>query len=104
MKDLKPITVPILAVHHYGEEHQKKKAIEEMGELITALSREQDNRATPEEVITEIADVTIMMHQLTEIYGRDAVAKEINRKYRRLSCRMDKEKKKQLDNDTGTKK
>lgn len=91
MKTLKPLTVPVLAVHHYGAEHQKKKAIEEMGELITAISREQDGRATPEQVITEIADVTIMMHQLAEIYGCDAVAKEINRKYRRLSRRMNKE-------------
>lgn len=97
MKTLKPLTVPTLAIKHYGAEHQKKKAIEEMGELITAISREQDGRATPEQVITEIADVTIMMHQLTEIYGRDAVAKEINRKYRRLLRRMDKERKTQKE-------
>lgn len=30
MKTLKPLSVPVLAVHHYGAEHQKKKAIEEM--------------------------------------------------------------------------
>ena len=91
MKPLKILTVPVLAVHHYGTEHQKKKAIEEMGELITAISREQDGRATTEQVITEIADVQIMMRQLTEIYGRDAVGDEIQRKIRRLSRRMDKE-------------
>lgn len=87
------MTIPELAVKHYSVEHQKKKAIEEMGELITAISREQDGRATPEQVITEIADVSIMMHQLTEIYGRDAVAEEINRKYHRLLCRINKESK-----------
>lgn len=91
MKPLKILTVPVLAVHHYGAEHQKKKAIEEMGELITAISREQDGRATTEQVITEIADVQIMMRQLTEIYGRDTVGDEIQRKIRRLSRRMDKE-------------
>lgn len=91
MKELKPFTVPILAVHHYGAEHQKKKAIEEMGELITAISREQDGRATREQVITEIADVQIMMRQLGLIYGIDAVAKEIDRKQRRLLRRIDKE-------------
>ena len=91
MKTLKPLTVPILAVHHYGAEHQKKKAIEEMGELITAISREQDGRATTEQVITEIADVQIMMRQLALIYGIDAVAKEIDRKQRRLLRRIDKE-------------
>lgn len=93
MKTLKPLDVPILAVHHYGAEHQKKKAIEEMGELITAISREQDGRATPEQVITEIADVQIMIRQLALIYGVDAVANEIDRKQRRLLRRMDKEKK-----------
>ncbi len=87
------MTVPIMAVRHYGAEHQKKKAIEEMGELITALSREQDGRATPEEVITEIADVQIMVRQLALIYGPDKVAKEIDRKERRLIRWMDKENK-----------
>ena len=91
MKTLKPLSVPVLAVHHYGAEHQKKKAIEEMGELITAISREQDGRATTEQVITEIADVQIMMRQLALIYGIDAVAKEIDRKQRRLLRRIDKE-------------
>ena len=85
------MTVPVLAVHHYGAEHQKKKAIEEMGELITAISREQDGRATSEQVITEIADVQIMMRQLALIYGIDAVANEIDRKQRRLLSRIDKE-------------
>lgn len=85
------IWTPCLAINHYGEEHQKKKAIEEMGELITALSREQDNRATPEEVITEIADVVIMMRQLVLIYGQTEVEKEIQRKYVRLRNRIRKE-------------
>ena len=91
------MTVPVLAVHHYGAEHQKKKAIEEMGELITAISREQDGRATTEQVITEIADVQIMMRQLALIYGIDAVANEIDRKQRRLLRRMDKELKPQKE-------
>lgn len=97
MKTLKPLTFPVLAVHHYGAEHQKKKAIEEMGELITAISREQDGRATTEQVITEIADVQIMMRQLALIYGIDAVANEIDRKQRRLLRRIDKERKTQKE-------
>lgn len=91
MKILKPLTVPLLAVQHYGPEHQKKKAIEEMGELITAISREQDGRATPDQVITEIADVLITTKQLALIYGYDAVMAEVQRKERRLLRRMDKE-------------
>lgn len=82
-----------MAVHHYGPEHQKKKAVEEMGELITAIAREQDGRATPEQVITEIADVHIMIRQLALIYGVDKIVKEIHRKERRLVRRIDKDNK-----------
>ena len=91
IKELKLLTVPVLAVRHYGAEHQKRKAIEEMGELITALSREQDGRATPEQVIMEIADVHLMIRQLMCIYGLEACIKEYDRKQRRLLSRMDKE-------------
>lgn len=90
MKELKPLTVPLLAVHHYGAEHQKRKAIEEMGELITELEREQDRRTTPEKVITEIADVHLMIRQLMIIYGLGACLKEYDRKQRRLLRRIGK--------------
>lgn len=93
IKELKPLTVPVLAVNHYGREHQKKKAIEEMGELITALAREQDGRATPKDVITEIADVHLMIRQLMVIYGVKECLDEYDRKQRRLMRRMDKEMK-----------
>ena len=101
-KELKPLTVPVLAVHHYGKEHQKKKAIEEMGELITALSREQDGRATAHDVITEIADVHLMIRQLMVIYGVDLCVAEYDRKQRRLLRRMDREMK-EINNRNGTK-
>lgn len=91
IKELKVMTVPLLAVKHYGAEHQKRKAVEEMGELITALSREQDGRATPEQVITEIADVHLMVRQLMVIYGIEPCLAEYDRKQRRLLRRMDKE-------------
>lgn len=91
IKELKVMTVPLLAVQHYGPEHQKRKAVEEMGELITALSREQDGRATPEQVITEIADVHLMVRQLMVIYGIEPCLAEYEKKQRRLLRRMDKE-------------
>ena len=91
MEKLKPLTVPLLAVHHYGPERQKRKAIEEMGELITELEREQDGRTTPEKVITEIADVHLMIRQLMVIYGIEPCLAEYDRKQRRLLRRMDKE-------------
>lgn len=101
MENLKPLTVPLLAVNHYGPEHQKRKAIEEMGELITELEREQDGRTTPEKVITEIADVHLMVRQLMVIYGLDACIKEYDRKQRRLLRRMDMETRGDYRKDKG---
>ena len=85
-------TLSEIAVEHFGAEHQKRKAIEEMGELITALSREKDGRATKGDIITEIADVCIMMRQLLLIYGEKECLSEIGRKSLRLMTRIEKEK------------
>lgn len=48
---------------HYGAEHQKKKAIEELEELIEALKDDDVS-----EVFEEMADVLVMMEQLMLIY------------------------------------
>lgn len=77
------------AVDHYGISHQIRMAIEEMAELIDALMKRTRARRTDADVITEIADVTIMMNQLMLIFGESAVRDEIDRKLNRLKERMD---------------
>lgn len=64
-----------LALSHYGIENQKRKAAEEMGELLAAMSKFDDGRATADDVITEIADVEIMMEQLSYYFGEENVEK-----------------------------
>lgn len=91
MSDKLRLISPCEIVAYYGVEHQKRKAVEEMAELTTALVREQDNRASVREVITEIADVYIMLRQLMEIYGRENCKQEIARKLKRLERRMERE-------------
>jgi NTP pyrophosphatase (non-canonical NTP hydrolase) len=59
-------------------------AFEEIGELLTALARDRRGRATPEEIITELADVTIMCEQLATVLGFDLYKLEIERKLLRL--------------------
>lgn len=76
------------AIDHYGTEHQKRKAVEEMGELIVALAREQDGRADRATVAEEIADVWIMVEQLKIVYGTAAVNQIAERKLRRLRDRI----------------
>ena len=77
------------AVERYGISHQIRMAIEEMAELIDALMKRTRARRTDADVITEIADVTIMMKQLMLIFGESAVRDEIDRKLNRLKERMD---------------
>ncbi len=52
-----------------GIQHQKIKAIEELAELITAITQEitEPNKKS-DEITTEIADVYIMLEQLKIIY------------------------------------
>lgn len=75
---------------HYGEESQMLKAIEEMGELTSVLVRclRNDDRVSRDDVITEIADVSIMVEQLMYIFGKLEVENEIIYKLMRTKERI----------------
>lgn len=77
------------AIEKYGKEAQKLKAIEELGELVQALARDLEGHPNPENLAEEMADVSIMLDQLKEIY-QNAEAVELIRKLkaRRLLYRM----------------
>jgi NTP pyrophosphatase (non-canonical NTP hydrolase) len=72
------------AVDHFGARHQIQKAIEEMGELITELSRLQDKRTDKDRIRGELADVMIMSEQLRIIFGTADVDACIERKLEEL--------------------
>jgi hypothetical protein len=80
---------------HYGRMHQEMKLLEELAELMQAISRastaEEVNRAIyfDELAIEEAADVLIMIQQL---YG-DAVNKYIEMKLQRQLERIKDEQK-----------
>lgn len=76
------------AVEEYGTRSQKIMAVEEMAELLNAFAKFERGRCSIYDIITEIADVTIMMEQLRIIYGPDAVDAEIQRKVERLQKRL----------------
>lgn len=75
-------------IEFMGERAQRSKAIEECAELIVAIEKENIGRATPQDVITEIADVMIMAEQLAMIYGPEKVRKEKTYKQQRLLSRI----------------
>lgn len=87
------------AINTWGAKAQTVKAMEEMAELIQALSRRllcmylnaPGGNAALENVREEMADVSIMLSQLELIYG-DTTEEEI-RKLWRLEARIAAEKK-----------
>jgi len=72
----------------YGKKAQIMKAIEELGELVTALSRRENNLTGDDPVISEIADVSVMIDQLSIIFGPDRVQAEKAKKLERLDFRI----------------
>lgn len=58
-------------INHYGNDHQRMKAVEELTELAAAVARGADRSNIAE----EIADVTIMLEQIMQIF--DIVQEEI---------------------------
>lgn len=72
------------AINLWGVEAQRNTAFEEIGELTTVLARDRRGRATKEEILTELADVTIMCEQMAFMLGFDEFEKEFDRKLVRL--------------------
>lgn len=76
------------ALEKYGFSAQRMKLIEECGELLNAISKQYRNRATKEDIITELADVHIMVEQMAFFFGWDDFVDEKLRKLIRLDERM----------------
>lgn len=78
------------AVEKWGWEAQREMIYEECGELITAVARHKRGRATKEDIITELADVSIMVEQLAQLLGYEDYEKEKDRKLERLKDKLSK--------------
>lgn len=74
------------AIKLWGADFQKQMMVEECAELIKALMKEKRkiNGSTKEQVISELADVSIMLEQMAILYGRDAIEAEKQKKLERL--------------------
>jgi NTP pyrophosphatase (non-canonical NTP hydrolase) len=78
------------AIAMWGHIPQINMVNEECGELLTALARYLRGRADANDVITEVADVAIMMEQMAVLFGKEAFEKEKERKLQRLKERLEK--------------
>ena len=76
------------AVEKYGVTSQLDMVIEECSELINAIEKYRRGRVGEVDIITEVADVRIMIEQLYIMFGRDKIENEIDRKLERLSKRI----------------
>ncbi len=72
------------ALKTWGEEAQVNMLDEELGELITAVARFKRGRVTHQDVMTELADVFIMVEQIATMMNYDDFEKELDRKLVRL--------------------
>ena len=68
----------------WGVEGQYDQAVEECAELIAALKHFKRGRIGDEAVIAELADVALMVGQLTYMFGEERVAAAIETKIAKI--------------------
>jgi len=75
----------------WGEKFQQEMAVEECAELITSLRHFDRGRTGVMDLLEEVADVTIIVAQLTQDHNAEKVVDSIIiEKMRRLQLRIDK--------------
>jgi NTP pyrophosphatase (non-canonical NTP hydrolase) len=68
----------------WGEEAQYDQAVEECAELIAALKHFKRDKVGCEQVIDELADVALMVGQLSFMFGEERVQRAIDNKLAKL--------------------
>lgn len=72
------------AIEKWGEEAQVNMLNEECGELIAAVAQFKRGRTSHHDVMTELADVFIMVEQIASMMSYDDFEKELERKLVKL--------------------
>ncbi|OQY21742.1 MAG: antitoxin [Desulfobacteraceae bacterium 4572_35.2] len=75
----------------WGEQAQYDQAVEECAELIAALMHYRREKVDAQQVIDELADVTLMLGQLTWMFGKERVEEAVQRKRIKLDDLMERE-------------
>lgn len=76
------------ALDEWGPLTQEDHAVEELGELLTAIMQHRRGRVDDPEVRDEIADVLIVVNQLALMYGAEGVENQAEYKMCRLRSRL----------------
>lgn len=88
MKPIQEATIEN-AVGFFGVESQTIKAVEELAELSVELCKALNGQASIHDIVSEIADVSIMVAQLKIIYGVGLVDIQMDIKLRRLKAMIE---------------
>lgn len=73
-------------VSKWGNEAQYDQMVEECAELITALKHFRRGKVNQHVVIDELADVTLMLGQLTWMFGAEQVEEAVQQKLLKLDA------------------
>lgn len=93
MKDEEKVELYKTAIDKWGKVSQAFMVMEEVGEMLDAFGKAHRGRLENKmEIITELADVTIMMEQWATYFGWDEFCAEKERKIERLKDRLQKNK------------
>ena len=76
------------AIEKWGKPAQILVFIEEMAELTKALCKHLNNRGDINNIYEEIADVSIMLNQMYEIFDCEEILKYFNFKMERIKKRL----------------
>ena len=76
------------ALEKWGEGPQIMMLFEECGELLNAMSKITRGRGEVKDVITELADVSIMVEQIGLLLGYEDFEKEKEKKLKRLKSKL----------------
>ncbi len=80
-------------IARWGIDAQYDQAIEECAELIAALKHFKRGKICRQEVIDELADVTLMLGQLRWMFGEDLVESATSKKLEKLKQLLDEDEK-----------
>ncbi len=72
-------------LNKWGEDAQYDQTVEECAELIAALKHFRRGKVDQQAVIDELADVTLMLGQLTWMFGAELVEESVQKKLDKLS-------------------
>lgn len=76
------------AARAWGDEAQLSKAAEECSELAAAINRDLNGQQDPDDLLTELVDVRIMLWQLTRGFGDAALAARLDERLDDLGERL----------------